>query len=89
MQRVLLAMMWCLLTTSQREQHLKIFASASLSHVSQGEEKGETSASICLGRGVFIASCLSLNISIFADAVHVPRNSLDRNLEQSSRALEN
>ncbi len=71
---------WFTMTTLQREQHLKRFAGASLSDVSQGEDAGESgsnSASICLGRDTSLSSSLSVPISTFANAVRVPRNCLE------------
>lgn len=62
------------------------FAAASPSDVYQGEDKGKNSASICLGRGVSIAS-LSVNIRTFADAVSVPWNCLQEIWNKAAELL--
>ncbi len=68
---------WFVMSTAQREQHLKRFAGASLSDIvqSDGETRGST-APICFGRDSTFSSSLSVDIHTFADAVRVPLNCL-------------
>ena len=73
---------WFAMTTSQKEQHLKKFAEASLFDVPQGGDCTSdgcgNSASICFGRDMSLSSSsLSIDIDTFVNKVRVPQNCLE------------
>ena len=67
------------MTTTQREQHLKRFAGASIADVGQPDHVAGsiTETPLCLGRDQTLPLLLSVDVNTVADGVRVPRNSLE------------
>lgn len=79
---------WFAMSTSQREQHLKKFASASVSDVSSPSDPTTNVPSACLGRDLTLASSLSIDVNT-ACTGRIPLNCLEGIWSKAAELLPN